>query len=108
VSEHREQTPAPARGLAGEVARSLARARLEAERHILERGRRAALQDLGERAYALAVAGRLGRAALDPELFVLEMVVSDLEAKDTAIVALAAQSRPALPSHAGAQGARLP
>jgi hypothetical protein len=88
------------------VARSLERARLEAEHHLLERRRRAAPQALGERAHALAVAGRLARAALDPELFVLEMVVSDLEAKETAILALAAQRRPADPSDAGAPRSR--
>jgi hypothetical protein len=74
--------------LASDVQRSLRRARLEAERKLLQRKRAAALTRLGERVDQLVAEGTLPRSGLELELGTLEAAVSEISASDSAIQAL--------------------
>lgn len=67
--------------LATDVQASLKRARLEGERRLLQRQHRAALEDLGERAYELVRAGGLPEEPLAPELAEVESKLMEIEAK---------------------------
>jgi len=75
-------------GIAADVQRSLRQGRLETERRLLERERRAALALLGERASALAAAGALPATALAGALERVECSRRQVEAKGSAIAAL--------------------
>jgi hypothetical protein len=74
--------------LAGDVQRSLRRARLEGERGLLQRQNRDALGRLGERASALVGAGTLPAGGLGPELRALEDTLGQMEANRREVEAL--------------------
>ena len=67
--------------IAGDVQSSVRRARVEGERRLLQRQHRAALEELGERAYALVVAGELPREPLAAEVEIVEAKLLEIEAK---------------------------
>lgn len=67
--------------LAGDVQLSIRRARVEGERRLLQRQHRAALEELGERAYELVKAGRLPEEGLGPEVAAVDARLMELEAK---------------------------
>lgn len=71
--------------LAGEVQMSLKRARVEGERRLLQRQHRAALEDLGLRAYELVRAGELPEDPLATEVAAVEGKLIEIEAKVTEI-----------------------
>src|SRR5437879_5017834 len=74
--------------LAGDVQRSLRRARLEGERLLLRRQHRGALGRLGERAWELVGAGRLPAGGLATELQALEDTLGQMETNRREIEAL--------------------
>jgi hypothetical protein len=74
--------------LAADVQTSLKRARVEGERRLLQRQHRAALEELGERAYELVRAGQLPEAPLAPEIATVESKLMEIEAKVTEIESL--------------------
>jgi hypothetical protein len=67
--------------LANDVQSSLKRARVEGERRLLQRQHRAALEELGERAYELVRTGALPEEPLAPEVAAIESKLMELEAK---------------------------
>jgi hypothetical protein len=67
--------------LASDVQTSLKRARVEGERRLLQRQHRAALEELGERAYELVRAGRLPEEPLAAEISAVESKLMEIEAK---------------------------
>ena len=67
--------------LANDVQSSLKRARVEGERRLLQRQHRAALEELGERAYELVRTGALAEEPLAPEVAAIESKLMELEAK---------------------------
>ncbi len=67
--------------LASDVQTSLKRARVEGERRLLQRQHRAALEELGERAYEQVRAGRIPEDALGPEIAAVESKLMEIEAK---------------------------
>ncbi|MEZ5079912.1 MAG: hypothetical protein R2878_04480 [Thermoleophilia bacterium] len=67
--------------LVDEVQGSLRKARAEGERRLILRQHRAALEELGERAYSLIRSGELQTDLLDPEVRVVESKLAELEAK---------------------------
>ncbi len=67
--------------LANDVQASLKRARIEGERRLLQRQHRAALEELGERAYELVRTGALPEEPLAPEIAAIESKLMELEAK---------------------------
>lgn len=67
--------------LVDEVQGSLRKARAEGERRLILRQHRAALEELGERAYSLIRSGELQTDLLDPEVQVVESKLAELEAK---------------------------
>lgn len=69
--------------LAGEVQMSLKRARVEGERRLLQRQHRAALEELGLRAYELVRAGELPEDPLATEVAAVEGKLIEIEAKVT-------------------------
>ena len=71
--------------LAGEVQMSLKRARVEGERRLLQRQHRAALEELGLRAYELVRAGELPEDPLATEVAAVEGKLIEIEAKVTEI-----------------------
>ena len=77
-------------GIAADVQRSLRQGRLETERRLLERERRAALALLGERASALAASGVLPATALAGALERVERSRRQVAEKGSAIAALGA------------------
>jgi hypothetical protein len=74
--------------LATDVQLSLKRARLEGERRLLQRQHRAALEELGERAYELVRAGEMPEGKLGPEIAAVEGKLIEIEAKVADIDAL--------------------
>ena len=64
--------------LASDVQMSLRRARVEGERRLLQRQHRAALEELGERAYELVRAGQLPEEPLATEIGAVESGESPL------------------------------
>jgi len=74
--------------VAGEVHTSVARARLEAERRLLGRQHRAALETLGQRAYELVRTGALPAEPLATEVSDVDDRLDDIEAKLAEIDAL--------------------
>jgi hypothetical protein len=67
--------------LASDVQTSLKRARVEGERRLLQRQHRAALEELGERAYELVRAGQIPEAPLAAEIAAAESKLMEIEAK---------------------------
>ena len=67
--------------LATDVQASLKRARVEGERRLLQRQHRAALEELGERAYELVRAGTVPEAPLAAEVAAVESKLMEIEAK---------------------------
>lgn len=67
--------------LATDVQTSLKRARVEGERRLLQRQHRAALEELGERAYELVRAGTLPEEPLAAEVGAVEAKLMEIEAK---------------------------
>ena len=67
--------------LASDVQTSLKRARVEGERRLLQRQHRAALEELGERAYELVKAGQLPEEPLAAEISAVESKLMEIEAK---------------------------
>ncbi|HSJ72680.1 MAG TPA: hypothetical protein VK904_00055 [Miltoncostaeaceae bacterium] len=71
--------------LAADVQTSLKRARVEGERRLLQRQHRAALEELGERAYELVKAGRLPEEPLAAEMAAVDSKLMEIEAKVTEV-----------------------
>lgn len=69
------------RRLAGDVQASVARARLEGERRLLQRQHRAAAERLGERAWELARAGDLDPTPLRAEIADVDRLLGEIAAK---------------------------
>ena len=67
--------------LATDVQTSLRRARVEGERRLLQRQHRAALEELGERAYELVRSGRIPEQPLAAEVGAVEAKLMEIEAK---------------------------
>ena len=74
--------------LATDVQMSLKRARVEGERRLLQRQHRAALEELGERAYELVRAGKLPEEPLATEIGAIESKLMEIEAKVAEIESL--------------------
>ncbi len=74
--------------LAADVQASLKRARVEGERRLLQRQHRAALEELGERAYELVRAGQLPEEPLAAEIAAVESKLMEIEAKVTEVESL--------------------
>ncbi len=73
--------------LAGDVQQSVKRARVQGERRLLERQHRAALEELGERTYALVKEGALDGGALSPQVAAVDSALMEIEGKDAEIAA---------------------
>lgn len=67
--------------LATDVQLSLKRARVEGERRLLQRQHRAALEELGERAYEQVRAGALPEGPISTEIAAVESKLIEIEAK---------------------------
>lgn len=80
--------------IAGDVQESIKRARVQGERRLLERQHRAALEELGERAFALIKDGGLDGSPLSAQVAAVESAQMEIEAKDAEIAALSAPSAP--------------
>lgn len=87
--------------LASDVQMSLRRARVEGERRLLQRQHRAALEELGERAYELVRAGRLPEEPLATEIGAVESKLMEIEAKVAEIEALRSDEEAAAEGGAG-------
>jgi len=74
--------------LATDVQTSLRRARVEGERRLLQRQHRAALEELGERAYELVRSGGIEEGPLAPEIAAVESKLMEIEAKVAEVEAL--------------------
>ena len=74
--------------LATDVQMSLKRARVEGERRLLQRQHRAALEELGERAYELVRAGSVPEEPLATEVAAVESKLMEIEAKVAEIESL--------------------
>ena len=74
--------------LATDVQMSLKRARVEGERRLLQRQHRAALEELGERAYELVRAGSIAEEPLASEVGAVEAKLMEIEAKVAEIESL--------------------
>jgi hypothetical protein len=101
--------------LAADVQTSLKRARIEGERRLLQRQHRAALEELGERAYELVRAGQLPEAPLAAEIAAVESKLMEIEAKVAEIESLRGEeeapddpSRDAFPMVGDAPAERSP
>ncbi len=99
-----DQLARQASRLANDVQVSLRRARVEGERRLLQRQHRAALEDLGLRAYDLVRAGELPEAPLAPELAAIERKLIELEAKDREIAQMQEEEASPSDSEAGDDG----
>lgn len=89
--------------LAGDVQQSIKRARIQGERRLLERQHRAALEELGERAYALIKDGAVDAGVLSPQVAAVDSALMEIEGKDAEIAAFndtapAAASEPVAPA----------
>lgn len=74
--------------LATDVQLSLKRARVEGERRLLQRQHRAALEELGERAYEQVRAGALPEEPISAEVAAVESKLIEIEAKVAEIESL--------------------
>jgi chromosome segregation ATPase len=88
--------------LATDVQMSLKRARVEGERRLLQRQHRAALEELGERAYELVRAGTIAEEPLAPEVGAVEAKLMEIEAKVAEIESLRGDEEEAAAPDAGA------
>jgi hypothetical protein len=79
--------------LATDVQMSLKRARVEGERRLLQRQHRAALEELGERAYELVRAGQVPEEPLAAEVGAVEAKLMEIEAKVAEIESLRGDER---------------
>jgi hypothetical protein len=93
--------------IAGDVQSSIRRARVEGERRLMQRQHRAALEELGERAYELVKAGTLPGDALAVEVAAVEAKLMEIEAKTTEIDGLREDEGAAAPE-AGATAPATP
>ena len=91
--------------LATDVQLSLKRARVEGERRLLQRQHRAALEELGERAYELVRAGQLPEAPIATEVAAVESKLMEIEAKVAEIDALRTEEEQAAAGDDGAPSA---
>jgi hypothetical protein len=83
-----DQLARQASRFANDVQVSLKRARVEGERRLLQRQHRAALEDLGLRAYELIRAGELPEEPLATEVAAIDRKLIELEAKEREITQL--------------------
>lgn len=83
-----DQLARQASRFANDVQVSLRRARVEGERRLLQRQHRAALEDLGLRAYELIRAGELPEEPLASEIAAIDRKLIELEAKEQEIAQL--------------------
>lgn len=83
--------------IAGDVQSSIRRARVEGERRLLQRQHRAALEELGERAYELVKAGTLPGDELAVEVAAVEAKLMEIEAKAAEIDGLREDEDGAVP-----------
>lgn len=67
--------------LAAQTTLSIRRAKLEGERRLLQRQHRAALEELGERTYELAQAGRIAQDQIAPEVAAIDAKLGEIETK---------------------------
>jgi hypothetical protein len=86
-----DQLARQASRLANDVQSSLRRARVEGERRLLQRQHRAALEELGTRAYELVRAGDLPEEPLAAELAAVDRKLIELDAKEQEIADLQAE-----------------
>lgn len=89
--------------LATDVQMSLKRARVEGERRLLQRQHRAALEELGERAYELVRSGALPEEPLAAEIGAVESKLMEIEAKVAEIDSLSSEEEQG--SAPGSEGA---
>ena len=94
--------------LATDVQMSLKRARVEGERRLLQRQHRAALEELGERAYELVRSGELPEEPLATEIGAVESKLMEIEAKVAEIDVAARRRGGAAARTDGRDGARRP
>jgi chromosome segregation ATPase len=87
--------------LATDVQASLKRARVEGERRLLQRQHRAALEELGERAYELVRAGALPEGPIAAEVAAVEAKLMEIEAKVAEIDELRTEDEEEAPDAAG-------
>lgn len=83
-----DQLARQASRFATDVQVSLKRARIEGERRLLQRQHRAALEELGLRAYELVRAGELPEDALATEIAAVDAKLIELDAKEREIADL--------------------
>jgi len=83
-----DQLARQASRFANDVQVSLKRARVEGERRLVQRQHRAALEDLGLRAYELVRAGELPEEPLATEVAAIDRKLIELEAKEREIAQL--------------------
>ena len=84
--------------LASDVQMSLKRARVEGERRLLQRQHRAALEELGERAYELVRSGELPEQPLATEIGAVESKLMEIEAKVAEIDSLRTEDEEEAPA----------
>jgi len=96
--------------LATDVQASLRRARVEGERRLLQRQHRAALEELGERAYELVRAGTLPEEPLAAEVAAVDQKLMEIEGKVAEIESLRTEEDEAAdaPEEADASRAAFP
>ena len=94
--------------LATDVQTSLKRARVEGERRLLQRQHRAALEELGERAYELVRAGTIPEEPLAAEVGAVESKLMEIEAKVAEIESLRGDEEEAAPEPADASRTAFP
>lgn len=94
--------------LATDVQMSLKRARVEGERRLLQRQHRAALEELGERAYELVRSGGLPEEPLATEIGAVESKLMEIEAKVAEIESLRTDEEEKEEEAAGAPTAEDP
>lgn len=86
--------------LAADVQMSLKRARVEGERRLLQRQHRAALEELGEKAYELVRSGAIPEQGLAAEMAAVESKLMEIEAKVAEIDSLRAEDEEPAPAGA--------
>ena len=94
--------------LATDVQTSLKRARVEGERRLLQRQHRAALEELGERAYELVRAGTIPEEPLAAEVGAVESKLMEIEAKVGEIESLRGEEEQAAPEAEDASRTAFP
>lgn len=94
--------------IAADVQSSIRRARVEGERRLLQRQHRAALEELGERAYELVKAGTLPGDQLAVEVAAVEAKLMEIEAKAAEIDGLKEEDGAAAPEAEAAAPAADP